>query len=87
MCNRMRELCFTIAMFDNSAFYIMLAEAAIWDVGRCQRPLLEENPLSVNYYTAALRSVSGQIQALRSAVCYGIISTVIAIASYDVRFT
>lgn len=85
MCLKLRKLCFTLAMMDDSAMYTALADSAIYDIGQCRKPTLLENPYALGYYTKALRLVNRQIASVTTAVCNGTIGTVASLASYDVR--
>lgn len=85
MCLQLRRLCFTLAMVDDGAMYIALADSAVYDIGLCKRPTLLENPYALGYYTNALRLISRQIASATAAVGDRIIGVVAGMASYDVR--
>ena len=72
-------------MMDDGAFYMALADSAVYELGQCRKPLLQENSYALEYYTTALRLVNRQIMGVTAAVCNTIIGTVAGLASYDVR--
>ncbi|KIX04526.1 uncharacterized protein Z518_05396 [Rhinocladiella mackenziei CBS 650.93] len=84
VCQTFRSLCFTIALADESAMYLALAESALDPEWQSSQPDSRENVHALQYYTASLRLVDKRLRNT-SAVGNAIIGTVISLAAYDLR--
>ncbi|KAF4970406.1 hypothetical protein FZEAL_10046 [Fusarium zealandicum] len=83
-CRTLRELCFTLAMVDDSAMHLALAQLALRN-GQYKRRSGSENQLSLKHYNTAMSLVNQQLRSITGAIRDGIIGTVINLASYDLR--
>jgi hypothetical protein len=85
MCQRLRELCFTLAMFDDSAMHLALAHDSLATKEVAATAIMSENDMALRHYTCSLRLVYTQIkQATTKKVGDAIIGTIIGLSSYDV---
>lgn len=88
-CLKVRELCFSLALFDDGAYCLALAEAALY--GKKPSHYLlphQENAVSLRYYHQSVNQVNQHIQSvatLTKAASHGIAGAVLGLASYDVR--
>jgi hypothetical protein len=85
MCQTLRNLCFTLAMVNESAMYLALADSALYTWQQSQKPFGQENAHALQHYTTSLGLINEQLRNVTSAVDNAIIGTVIGLASYDVR--
>ncbi|KAM5353566.1 hypothetical protein ACJ41O_000216 [Fusarium nematophilum] len=82
---KIRELCFSMALIDDSAFHLALALSEHHQEG--SHFSQEENPVAMSHYNISLRIIHENLQLLQAtvgAVCRGVIIVVIGFASYDV---
>lgn len=81
----LRELCFNLALVDDSAMHLALAGEALY-TGQPRKQLLQENDRSLGHYTTSVGLVNKQIEKCNTIVCNGLIGAVIHLASYDARY-
>lgn len=81
----LRSVCFAIALRDNSAMALALADLAIYAEPLNRKPLLRENANALEHYTASLGLVRERLDNTINTGYNEIIATVVAIAAYDVR--
>lgn len=85
MCKSQRELYYTMALLDDGAFQLALADAVLHElvqpVGRFM--VIKENALAMQHYTACVSFLN---QGIRNGgeASQTLMGTVIALASYDV---
>ena len=85
MCQTLRNLCFTLAMVEDSAMYLALADFTLYMRQQSQKALRQENAYALQHYTISLGLIHEQLRHSTSAVGNPIVGTVIGLASYDVR--
>ncbi len=85
MCQTLRSLCFTLAMVEESAMYLALADSALYMGQQSQTAPRQENANALQHYTTSLGLVNEQLRHPTSVVSNAIIGTVIFLANYDVR--
>lgn len=84
----MRELCFSLAMFDDGAYCLALAEAALYG-DKPAKYLLphRENAVSLCYYNDSVNHVNQHMRCSKAVSTAGgqaMIGAVLGLASYDV---
>ena len=86
MCQMLRSLCFRLAMVEESAMYMALADSALYmGQQQSQNALGKENAYALQHYTTSLGLMHERLKNPTNAVGNPIIGTVIGLASYDVR--
>ena len=85
MCQTLRNLCFTLAMVNESAMYLAFADSALYTVQQSQKSFKQENASALQHYTTSLKLINEQLRNVKTAVDNATIGTVVGLASYDVR--
>lgn len=85
MCTKQRELYYTIALMDDGAFQLALADAALFEISKPfgRFNMVKENPWAMQYYTACIAVVNQRVRK-RENLSQSLLATIIGLASYDV---
>lgn len=86
MCTKQRELYYTVAMLDDGALQLALADAALFELGQPigRFNVVQENPWAMQHYTACIANINHRIRE-KKAVSQNLLAIIIGLASYDVR--
>ncbi|KAM0431310.1 hypothetical protein ACHAPT_005284 [Fusarium lateritium] len=82
VCSMLRELCFTLAMIDDSAMHVALALTLLFAKER-RKYLLQEFDSSLEHYNASVSLVNQQITSIGNSACDALIGVVSTLACYD----
>ncbi len=83
----LRSLCFTLAIVNDGAMDIVLADSALFVGQQDPKLRLYESAQALEHYTASLKSVSTQLSSVTNDTFNEIISMVTFLAAYDVSQT
>lgn len=78
-------ICFTLAMADDGAMYMALAESALYTGQDTQDSLIQENSHSLQHYTASLGLLNDRLRNRTSSIVKSLIGMMIFLSAYDVR--
>lgn len=86
MCKKHRELYYTLALMEDGAYQLALADAALYEAGEPggRFNLVQENPWAMQHYTACIAVINQRI-AKSPELSHTLVTTIVGLASYDVR--
>ncbi|KAI9159071.1 Heterokaryon incompatibility protein [Paramyrothecium foliicola] len=87
LCLKVRELCFSLALFDDGVYCLALAEKALHGAGTTYYSFpQQENTTSLGYYDQSVTHINRHMRCLEmpEASSPGVIGAVVGLASYDI---
>ena len=84
MCKTQRQLYYTLAMVEDGAFQLAMADAALFEIGEPvgRFKVVQENPWAMKHYTACIAAVNSQLRE-GQALSQSLMGTIIGLAAYD----
>jgi hypothetical protein len=89
-CMKVRELCFSLALFDDGTYHFALAEMALHEKPTATYTLPHtENDVSLRHYSHAITDLNQRMLMGHGYqdTSHGLLGVILGLASYDVRWS